>query len=85
MNQLLVLKDKLKRTKKLDGKAAALYLMRLSQVQYSISDIITDFEMVRITLKGFTEEWKCFIKGIVTWEKLPNCNRLWDDFIQHEL
>jgi len=37
--------------------------------------------MVRIALKGFTEEWKPFIKGIIAKEKLPDWDRLWDDFI----
>jgi len=41
--------------------------------------------MVRIALKGFTKEWKRFIKGIVAREKLPDWNSLCDDFIQEEL
>ena len=40
---------------------------------------------MRIALKGFTPEWKPFIKGIVARDKLPHWNRLWDDFIQEEL
>jgi len=30
-------------------------------------------------------EWKPFIKGIVSRNKLRDWNRLWDDFIQEEL
>jgi len=41
--------------------------------------------MVRIALKGFTEEWKPFIKGIISREKLPNWNFPWDDLTQEEL
>jgi len=41
--------------------------------------------MVRISLKGFTEEWRPFIKGITTREKLSDWNKLWNNFIQEEL
>ena len=36
-------------------------------------------------MKGFTKEWKPFIKGVVSRDKLLDWNRLWDDFIQEEL
>ena len=32
---------------------------------------VSDVEMVRIALKGFKDEWKTFIKGIIDREKLP--------------
>ena len=41
--------------------------------------------MVRIDLKGFIEEWKPFIKGIVSREMLPDWNKIWDNFFQEEL
>lgn len=83
-NRLLVLKDKLKSTKMLDGEGVASYLTRLSQVHdehAAISEIVLDSKTVRVSLKGFTEEWKLFIKGIVTRETQPKWSRLWDDFI----
>lgn len=36
-------------------------------------------------MKWLIEEWNPFIKGIVAREKLPDWNRLWDDFIKEEL
>ena len=87
-NYVLVLEDKLKSTKMQLGEEITLYLMRLSQVKYELVVVgvtISDFDMVRIDLKGFNEEWNPFIKGIVVKEKLPDWNRLWDDFIQEEL
>jgi hypothetical protein len=38
-----------------------------------------------MSLKGFSEQWKSFIKGVASCEKLPDWNRLWDDFIQKKL
>jgi len=81
---MLVLREKLKNTKISDGEGVALYLTRLSQVRdelIAIGDNIPDSELVRTTLKGFTEEWKPFIKGIVARDKLLDWNRLWDNFI----
>jgi hypothetical protein len=42
-------------------------------------------DLVRMTLKGFSKKWNSFIKGVVSCEKLPDCNKLWDDFIQEEI
>lgn len=72
----------------MDGEEVVSYLMTLSQVRdelAAIEETDSDFEMVRIALKEFTKEWKSFIKGIVSKEKLPDQNRLWDGFIQEEL
>ena len=75
-------------TKMLKGESVTLYLKRLYQVKYelaTISVIVSDGDMVRIALKGLTEDWKPFIKGIVAREKLLDWDRLWDDFTQEEL
>ena len=83
-----MLKDKLKSTKMLKGEGTTSYLTRLSQVRDELSTVgvkVSDVKMVRIALKGFIEEWKPFIKGIIAREKLSDWNRLWDDFIQEEL
>ena len=74
-NRVLVLEDKLKSTKMLKGESVTSYLTRLSQVKdelVAIGVTVLDGDMVRIALKGFTEEWKPFIEGIVVREKLPN-------------
>jgi hypothetical protein len=46
---------------------------------------VTDEELVRMTLNGFSKPWAPFIKGIVARETLPKFDRLWDDFIQEEI
>jgi len=72
----------------IQGEGVTSYMMRLFQVKdelVAIDVTILDSNMVRISLKGFTEEGKPFIKGIVAKEKFPDWNRLWDDFIQEEL
>ena len=63
------------------------YLMRLSQVKDELATIglfTLDGDMERIALKGFTEDWKPFIKGIVAREKLSDWDRLWHDLIPEE-
>ena len=58
----------MKSTKMLDREALAPYLMRLSQVRDELATItktVLYYKMVRISLKGFTKEWKPFIKGII--------------------
>lgn len=65
-----------------------LYLKRLSQVQdelVAIGENVSYVDIVRISLKGFTLEWIPFIKGIVSRDKLPKSNMLWEEFIQEEL
>ena len=83
-NRVLVLEDKLKSTKMIKSEGMTSYLTRLSQVRDEIAIIgvkVSDAEMVRIASKGFTNEWNPFIKRIVSKEKLPDWNRLWDDLI----
>jgi len=87
-NRVLVLEDKFKSIKMIMGEGTNSYLTRISQVRDELIVVgvkVLDAYMGRIALKGFTEEWKPFIKGIVSREKLPDWNRLWDDFIQEDL
>jgi len=51
----------------------------------TVGEVISDPELVRTTLKGFTKEWEVFVKCIVGREKLPDWSRLWDDFNQEEI
>jgi hypothetical protein len=46
---------------------------------------VDETELVRIALNGFTKQWDVFVRGVVAREKLPNWERLWDDFTQEEL
>jgi hypothetical protein len=45
---------------------------------------MVDSELVRTTLNGVSKQWVVFLEGIVAREKLPNWERLWDDFVQEE-
>jgi hypothetical protein len=49
-----------------------------------MGEAIVDSELVRTTLNGVSKQWAVFMEGIVAREKLPNCERLWDDFVQEE-
>lgn len=54
------MEDKLNSTKMIQGEGVTSYLMRSSQVKDELVVIgvtILDSDMVRIALKGFTEEW----------------------------
>ena len=50
-----------------------------------VGENISDLELVRIALKGFTKNWEVFVKCIVGRETLPSWSRLWDDFTQEEI
>ena len=43
-----------------------------------------DEELVRIALNGFSKPWDTFVKGVVAREKLPDWQRIWDEFVQEE-
>jgi hypothetical protein len=45
---------------------------------------MSDMELVRVALNGFTKPWTSFTEGICAREKLPDFNRLLDDYIQEE-
>lgn len=87
-NRVLALEDKLKSTKMIQCERVTLYLIRLSLVKDELVVVgvnFSDSDTVRIALKGFTKEWKPFIKGIIAREKFLDSNRLWYDFIKEEL
>jgi hypothetical protein len=59
------------------------YLTWLAQVKderAAMGEVISDSELVRIALKGFTKDWEVFVKCFVGREKLLDWSRLWDDF-----
>jgi hypothetical protein len=82
-NQKMALKNKLHDTKMGKGGSVSSYLTRVAQVKdvlASVGEVISDSELVRIALKGFTKEWEVFVKCVVGREYLPGWIRLWDDF-----
>jgi len=84
----MVLKEKLRGTKMSRSNTMASYLTRITQVRDELVAVglaVLEQEFVRTALNGFTKPWAPFVKDIVAREKLPNCERLWDDFIQEEI
>jgi hypothetical protein len=87
-NRKMALKAKLHHTKMGKKESVSSYLTRMTQVKdelATIGEVITDFELVRIALNGFTKDWEIFVKCVVGHEHLPNWSRLWDDFTQEEI
>ena len=63
------------------------YITRLTQIRDELGAIgskIVDEELVQIALNGFSNPWDTFVKGVVAREKLPDWQRLWDDFVQEK-
>ena len=82
-NRKMALKDNLYEVRMTKEDNVATYLTRLAQVKDEldvVGEVISDLEMVRIALKGFTKEWEVFVKCVVGREKLSDWSRLWDEF-----
>jgi hypothetical protein len=87
-NRKMALKAKLHDTKTAKEKSVSSYLTRVAQVKdelAAVGEVISDSELVRIALKGFTKEWEVFVKCVVGREHLPDWSKLWDDFTQEEI
>jgi hypothetical protein len=87
-NQKMALKEKLHDTKMGKGESVASYLTWVAQVKdelVAVGEVISNSELVRIALKGFTKEWEVFMKCVVGREHLPYWSRLWDNFTQEEI
>ena len=39
---------------------------------------------MNVALNGIIKSWEPFVKGVCAQKKLPNWERLWDDYIQEE-
>jgi hypothetical protein len=50
-----------------------------------VGEIVDPDFLVRTVLNIFSKPWVSFVRGIVSWEVMPNWERLWDDFIQEDL
>ena len=50
-----------------------------------VGEIVSDQEMVKMTLNFLTEPWKVFVERIVAHANMPKWERMWDDFIQEEI
>jgi hypothetical protein len=86
-NQKMALRAKLHDTK-MGEESVSSYLPRVAQVKdelAAVGEVISDYELVRIALNGFTKDWEVFVKCVVGREHLPDWGRLWDDFTQEEI
>jgi hypothetical protein len=60
----------------------------VAQVKYemdAVGEVISNCELVRIALKGFTKEWEVFVKCVVGREHIPYWSRFWDNFTHEEI
>ena len=83
-NQKMMLQERMCSTKKAKGEGVVPYLTRLTQIRDKLGVVgskTVDEELVRIALNGFSKPWDTFVKGVVVGEKLPDWQRLWDDFV----
>jgi hypothetical protein len=72
-NMKMVLREKLRDTKMTRSNTVTNYLTKITHVrdQFAlVGVVVSDEEMVRMTLNGFSKPWAPFIKGIVAREKL---------------
>ena len=70
------------------GEGVASFLTRVAQIKdelVAVGEVISNSELVRIALKGFTKEWEVFVKCVVSRENLLDWRRLWDDFTQESI
>jgi hypothetical protein len=84
----MLLREKLRSTKMARGDFVATYLTKFTQIRdelATVGETVDETELVRTTLNGFTKQWDMFFQGVVAREKLPDWERLWDDFTQEEL
>jgi hypothetical protein len=82
------LKDKLHDTKMGKEESVSSYLTRVAQVKDELTvvgEVISDSELVRIALNGFTKDWEVFVKCVVGHEHLLDWSRLCDDFTQEDI
>jgi hypothetical protein len=83
-NQKMVLREELKSIKMTKAENVVTYLTRLTQVRDElgvVGEAIVDSDLVRTALNGVSKQWVVFVEGIVAREKLPDWERLWDDFV----
>ena len=80
----MVLQERMCNTKMAKGEGVVPYLTRLTQIKDELGVVgskTKDEELVRIALNGFSKPWDTLVKGVVAREKLPNWQRLCDDFV----
>jgi len=86
-NRKMVLKDKIKNIRMGKGESVTSYLTQIKQVRDELAAVgekMEDADIVRTALNGVSKGWLMFVQAIVGRERLPDWDRLWDDFVQEE-
>jgi hypothetical protein len=84
----MLLREKIRSMKMAKGGSLVTYLTGFTQIRDELAvvgEVVDETELVRTALNGFTKQWEVFFCGVVTREKLPDWERLWDDFTQEEM
>ena len=84
-NRKMVLREKLRDIRMTENEKVSSYLMRITKVGDELSvvgEAVTNRELVRTFVNGFSEKWNTFVKGVVSRENRPSWERLWDEFFQ---
>jgi hypothetical protein len=87
-NRKMALRAKLHDTKMGKEESVSSYLTRVAQVKdelAAVGEVISNSELVRIALNGFTKDWEVFVKCVVGREHLLDWSTLWGDFTQEEI
>ena len=70
-NRKMVLREKLRDIRMTENEKVASYLTRITKVRDELSvvgEAVTDGELVRTALNGFSEKWNNFVKCVVSQE-----------------
>jgi hypothetical protein len=81
--KMMLIREKLKSTKMAKGDYVATYLTKFTRIKdemATVGETVDETELVRTALNGFTKQWDVFVRGVVARKKLPDWERLWDDF-----
>jgi hypothetical protein len=86
-NRAIALKHQLQNVKMTKADTVATFFMKISEIRDqlgAIGEIISDRELVMLTLNGLPSHWEPFIQSISGRSKLPKFDRLWADCTQEE-
>jgi hypothetical protein len=83
-NIVMALHKEWRGTKMAKGEGVIAYLTRITQIRDELATVEENTgypELVHIALDGFSKSWDVFVRGVVAQAKLPDWQRLWDDFV----
>jgi hypothetical protein len=86
-NRVIALKHQLQNIKMTKADTVATFFMKIVEIRDqlgAIGEIISDRELVMLTLNGLPSHWEPFIQSISGRSKLPKFDRLWADCTQEE-